>query len=417
MTYDHRLVQTATLGGRRSDEPVFLPMERHLALGFRDRHQDATFWCGELLGGCGGQVGVKIYREKVAHFAHHSSTNQCTRQHGGIESADHLFAGKQVNRWLNAQGLPRRKTLFEGDFENGGTCHRLTLPATGKGPAILFEFTERIGPGVRRLLDQGADRPQAWFVRDNTELVHRLTRSEGHALRFRMRTEGFERKVDVGTTSLEGRTWWRPIEECSLEMKRPTEPPAVTLPGKTQQAQAVPVPRSSGARAPGEVLPHPFIGRLRTALEQRKWRDVREYSTRLRQILNTSDIGITRYRHEADELLEVSGKALRGLLPKPVLVPRKKERPTALRAPQAHEAPAGPPVQEDRAPSRVPLVPRQGRPVPATDKASDESRRSGKRKQRGNPTPAVLAQRSGVASTVDENTLRQLQERINTRRL
>ncbi|MFJ9557740.1 hypothetical protein ACIRPH_28350 [Nocardiopsis sp. NPDC101807] len=66
MTYDHRLVQTATLGGRRSDEPVFLPMERHLALSFRDRHQDATFWCGELLGGCGGQVGVENYLDFLA---------------------------------------------------------------------------------------------------------------------------------------------------------------------------------------------------------------------------------------------------------------------------------------------------------------------------------------------------------------
>lgn len=398
MTYDHRLVQTATLGEPRSHDPVFLPMERHLALQFKDNHQDASFWCGELLGGCGGQLGVKIYWEKVAHFAHHSSTNQCTRQFGGIDSADHLFAGKQVNRWLSDNGLSQREPHFEGDFDAGGTCHRLTLPATGEEPTILFEFTKRINSGVQRLLSQGLDRPQAWFVQDNSELVHRLTRSNGHALRFRMRTEGLERRVDVGSTSAAGDTWWRPLEDCSLEMRRGSVPPSVDLPLQGRQPRGHSGSRDPGSRAPGRVLPHPLINQLRTALEKRDWSATRQVADRLRRLLkNTRDIGITHFRPEAEELLGASRKALQHLVPTATLVVRSPEHTTA---PHTTPVPA----------------PRQDRATPKPTGIPQLPPRTKKQKRRKERTSAVPAQRSELTTKVDENALRKLQERFNSRR-
>ncbi|MEU4281004.1 hypothetical protein [Nocardiopsis dassonvillei] len=392
------MVQTATLGSRRSYDPVFLPMERHLALEFKDRNPEATFWCGELLGGCGGQLGVKIYWEKVAHFAHHSSTNQCTRQFGGIDSADHLFAGKHVNRWLSANGLRQRKPRFEGDFDTGGTCHRLTLPATGEEPTILFEFTKHVDPGVQRLLSQGLDRPRAWFVQDNSELVHRLTRSNGHALRFRMRTEGLERRVDVGSTSADGDTWWQPMEDCSLEMRQGSVPPSVTLPARSPHPRSTSDSRSRGSRAPGQILPHPLIGHLRSALEERDWPAARKTAGRLRRLLqNTNDIGITHFRPEAEELLEISRKALRHLMPTPTLIaPSRKKAAT---------------------PSTIPVpAPRRSQPTPKTAGAPPQPRRSKKQNQRRDSTSAAPVQRSELATKVDENALLKLQERFNSRR-
>ncbi|MBB5489603.1 hypothetical protein [Nocardiopsis metallicus] len=401
MTYDHRMVQTATLGGRLSYDPVFLPMERHLALEFKDRDPEATFWCGELLGGCGGQLGVKIYWEKVAHFAHHSSTNQCTRQFGGIDSADHLFAGKHVNRWLSANGLTQREPRFEGDFDTGGTCHRLTLPAIGEEPTILFEFTKHVNPGVQRLLSQGLDRPQAWFVQNNSELVQRLTRTDGHALRFRMRTEGFERRVDVGTTSPDGQTWWRPIEECSLEIEHRSSPPPMALPKPVVAPAPMPNPRARGrSREPGQILPHPRIERLRTALKQGDWKEARQSSDRLLWLLKgAKDIGITHYRGEAEELLEISRKALRHLMPRATLTVHSQERVTA--------------------PSTTPVpAPRQSQPTPKTAGIPTQPRRSKNKKQnrRRGSTSAVPAQRSELATKVDENALLKLQERFNNQR-
>ncbi|NYH54013.1 hypothetical protein HNR06_003602 [Nocardiopsis arvandica] len=392
------MVQTATLGSRRSHDPVFLPMERHLALEFKDRNPEATFWCGELLGGCGGQLGVKIYWEKVAHFAHHSSTNQCTRQHSGIESADHLFASKHVNRWLSANGLPQREPRFEGDFDSGGTCHRLTLPATGEEPTILFEFTKHVNPGVQRLLSQGLDRPQAWFVQNNSELVHRLTRSNGHALRFRMRTEGLERRVDVGSTSADGDTWWRPIEDCSLETKQGSPLPHMELPEqppRPRQASSSWKPRS---KAPKEILPHPVLGRLHTALEDRDWSAIRLLTDRLRRLLqNTNDIGITHFRPEAEELLEISRKALRHLMPKPTLIAPSREKAATS--------------------STIPVpAPRRSQPTPKAAGTPPRPRRSKKQNQRGGSTSAAPARRSELATKVDENALLKLQERFNSRR-
>lgn len=407
MTYDHRLVQTATLSGPRSYEPVFLPMERHFAEEFKGHHQNSTFWCGELLGGCGGRLGVKIYEEKVAHFAHYSSTNRCTRQHGGIESADHLFAGQQVNRWLDSHGLPQREPLFEGDFANGGTCHRLTLPAGEEEPTILFEFTTRMDPGVQRLLTQGLDRPQAWFVRDNPELVQRLVHSNGHGLRFRMRTDRFERKVDVGTTSSDGHTWWRPIEDCSLEMKRSAAPPPVTLPEEEPRPLQAPSSWKPGSKAPKEILPHPLFGRLRAALEDRDWSVTRLLTERLRRLLESAgDIGITHFRREAEELLTVSRKALRYLLPTATLIVRSPEGTAA-------------PVSRGR-PVAVP-VPKQGRTAPQTGGVLSAQQRGKKRNRKRNrhvkPMPPTPAQISESVSKVDERALLKLQERFNTRRM
>ncbi|MGW5877917.1 hypothetical protein ACWFMI_15380 [Nocardiopsis terrae] len=425
MTFDHRLVQTATLGGRRSHDPVFLPMERRPALEFKDRNEDTAFWCGDLLGGCGGQLSVKIYQERVAHFAHHSSTDQCTRQRGGIDSADHLYAGKHVNRWLSSQGLPERTARFEGDFDDGGTCHRLTLPSRGGYPTIFFEFTARLGSDLRRLLSQGDDRPQTWFVRDNPGLVQRLTRSHGHALRFRMRTEGFERVVDVGTTSPDGHTWWRPIEECSLELEHGTDPPPVTLPSGRDRPRAARPPQTpvSGTRVPREVLPHPLINRLRSNLEKRDWPNVRRASERLRMFLgNATDIGITHHRDEAEELLQVSAEALRYLMPRTTLVRRPVE-PAATPRTLAGALPGQPDERNPGSgpgPARpnVPGVPRQGRTRPETGQSSAEPQRGKRRKQqRRTTTAAVPEQRSVSGSVVDETALRRLQERFNTKRL
>ncbi|MEV5441270.1 hypothetical protein AB0N23_01740 [Streptomyces sp. NPDC052644] len=40
-----------------------LPMEAIELDVFRRVHEDDTFWCGTLLGGCGGQLTTKLYTD------------------------------------------------------------------------------------------------------------------------------------------------------------------------------------------------------------------------------------------------------------------------------------------------------------------------------------------------------------------
>ncbi|MCQ8772084.1 hypothetical protein [Streptomyces telluris] len=44
---------------------------------FRRRHENDSFWCGPLLGGCGAQLTTKLYTDRVCHFAHHPDPDGC----------------------------------------------------------------------------------------------------------------------------------------------------------------------------------------------------------------------------------------------------------------------------------------------------------------------------------------------------
>lgn len=69
MRIDKRRIQTAVLGGADSEEPLMLPLEAIELDAFRHRHEQHTFWCGLLLGGCGGQLTTKLYTDRVCSLS------------------------------------------------------------------------------------------------------------------------------------------------------------------------------------------------------------------------------------------------------------------------------------------------------------------------------------------------------------
>ncbi|MCX4657346.1 hypothetical protein OG249_36405 [Streptomyces microflavus] len=71
MRRDKRQIQTAVLGRADSEEPLVLPLEAIELDAFRSFHELDFFWCGLLLGGCGGQLTTKLCTDRVCHFAHH----------------------------------------------------------------------------------------------------------------------------------------------------------------------------------------------------------------------------------------------------------------------------------------------------------------------------------------------------------
>jgi len=66
---DRRQIQTAVLGGADSEEPLMLPLEAIELDAFRRRHEDDSFWCGLLLGGCGLQLTTKLYTGLVCSLS------------------------------------------------------------------------------------------------------------------------------------------------------------------------------------------------------------------------------------------------------------------------------------------------------------------------------------------------------------
>ncbi|PZT69617.1 hypothetical protein DN402_24600 [Streptomyces sp. SW4] len=127
------------------------PEEPHNLDRFRRHFHGKRFWCGTLLGGCGGELMTKRYETKVCHFAHypdHTGTAPvCHRVANGADSADHLFIKRDLTAWLKAQGI-----RVQAELRNLGTspgdavdlwlpktrqrmrfqlCPRTTAPGTG----------------------------------------------------------------------------------------------------------------------------------------------------------------------------------------------------------------------------------------------------------------------------------------------
>ncbi|MFC9624377.1 hypothetical protein ACFTXM_31845 [Streptomyces sp. NPDC056930] len=77
MRGDRRQIQAAVLGGADSEEPLMLPLEAIELDAFRQQHEHDTFWCGLLLGGCGGQLTTKLYTDRVCSLIGATEAPSC----------------------------------------------------------------------------------------------------------------------------------------------------------------------------------------------------------------------------------------------------------------------------------------------------------------------------------------------------
>ncbi|WP_435059657.1 competence protein CoiA family protein [Streptomyces sp. bgisy060] len=206
MSRDQRLVQTAVMDSAESEIPALLPMQAEQARRYRQDHAEATFWCGQWLGGCRGRLTIRTPAAKVAHFAHVPGPGRvtCRRTSVGVSGADHLYIKQQILAWLAEQNIAAAARLPDG-------AERL-------GREVLFE------PGghgcLRVLLEPDATLPTA---EEGTQLLlgphvvhdpHRLL-LDGYVLRIRCDTDGDARRIMIGT-QLHGRTEWHSLGVCSL---------------------------------------------------------------------------------------------------------------------------------------------------------------------------------------------------------
>ncbi|MFI1768844.1 hypothetical protein ACH41H_43375 [Streptomyces sp. NPDC020800] len=216
---DTRLVQTAVIGGRDSDQPVILPEEPHNLDEFRRQFGTDRFWCGTLLGGCGEKLMTKRYETKVCHFSHypdrHGNRAVCGRTANGVDSADHLFIKLHVTRWLTDQGHAARAELRSLGHGPGDAVD-FWLRATDQH--LRFELHPEDYRNWRKAADSlGAKEGHIeWVFGRDGAITRDMVARQGYALRVRCETEGNDRRVLIGTVTESRTVTWAPLEQCRM---------------------------------------------------------------------------------------------------------------------------------------------------------------------------------------------------------
>jgi hypothetical protein len=216
---DTRLVQTAVIGGRDSDQPVILPEEPHNLDEFRRQFGTDRFWCGTLLGGCGEKLMTKRYETKVCHFSHypdrHGNRSVCGRTANGVDSADHLFIKLHVTRWLADQGHAARAELRSLGHGPGDAVD-FWLRATDQH--LRFELHPEDYRNWRKAADSlGAKEGHIeWVFGRDGAITRDMVARQGYALRVRCETDGNDRRVHIGTVTENRTVTWAPLEQCRM---------------------------------------------------------------------------------------------------------------------------------------------------------------------------------------------------------
>jgi hypothetical protein len=217
VTADHRLVQTAVIGGSTSNAAIVLPQDAGELRLLRRLHPTYTYWCGTLLGGCGNRLSDRLYEDKVCHFAHAPNTS-CHRRANGANSADHLFAQRELADWARERGIGARTALRN----------------LGEGPGDAVDFRVRDGGQRVRFQFRRLTHPE-WLVADeelegdstaldwvfgpgaaDPETVEEMYDVRGHLLRFRFETHGTARRMRIRAETPRRGTDWVPLDACAM---------------------------------------------------------------------------------------------------------------------------------------------------------------------------------------------------------
>jgi hypothetical protein len=212
---DSRLVRVAVLGSRTSDQPVILPTAHDDALRLKRLYGSNAFWCGTLLGGCGGILTARICHDKASHFAHRPG-EVCRRRWTGEDSADPLYLHREVRRWLDKCGLDHRLALREQTNEDW-TYLDVFLPSPGLRLRFYCPYANGTLPHseVEFALSGTYDDV---LLGEYTPAPRKLFAGRGYVLRLRMvgerREDLWHRRVQVGTELPGYGVEWRRLDEC-----------------------------------------------------------------------------------------------------------------------------------------------------------------------------------------------------------
>jgi hypothetical protein len=217
---DMRKVKTAVLGGPRSQEPIVMPMDYSQAKRFSLVYASSHFFCGSFLGGCGRELSKKIGEGKrVPHFAHISELSGrqsiCNRRNTGRESADHLYLGRALPRWLKRDGGVRYEGSIPG---HGGICDGLTVQLDSG--LLVVALTDAMTGGYNGWEEEDERLTKMyghveWLFGTGTSVHNQVMTRRGYALRVECRDD--TRDIHIGTQfgPSPDDVRWSPLSACT----------------------------------------------------------------------------------------------------------------------------------------------------------------------------------------------------------
>ncbi|WP_234316552.1 hypothetical protein [Streptomyces sp. NRRL F-5702] len=236
VTRDRRQIQTAVLGGADSEEPLVLPLEAIELDAFRNLHKRDSFWCGLLLGGCGGRLTTKLYTDRVCHFAHHpgpdGQPHVCGRRARSVSSADHLYVKSAAVAWLRSRGTRADIDFAESDGIPLGSLVDIRLA----GRKLRVHLDQSVAP---QWDDEHEPVLGVMVPVDPDTLIRRW-----YVNRIRLDSVGTSRSVRIGTEAFARPTEWFALEECEIT-ERGLSTPAVK---RIVQSRSTPPPTLRATR-------------------------------------------------------------------------------------------------------------------------------------------------------------------------
>lgn len=238
MAFDTRQIQTAVLDRPDSDEPVVCPTDTSELDTFREEYADHRFFCGELLGGCGGELRTRRPGDRVCHFFHLSDPERllppCGRRDksAGVASADHLYLLKATRAWLRRQGRdPKYRFSEHDDTAPLGSL----IDITGQDLNLRFH-SDPAAP-----LDWGDDEGPELVLGTNVRVDLETLRRRGYVNRFMLRSEGSTRVLLFRTVFPDsGGSEWFPVDRCEItpagRLRTPALEGFVAPPPQTEEA-------------------------------------------------------------------------------------------------------------------------------------------------------------------------------------
>lgn len=216
---DTRLVQTAVIGTKDSDQPVILPEQPHNLDQFRRHFQGKQFWCGTLLGGCGEELMTKRYETKVCHFAHFPDRTgmapACHRVANGADSADHLFIKRDLTDWLKAQGF-RVQAELRHLGTGPGDAVDFWLPTTRQRLRFQLCLQDyRTWYRAEQELSTSSEQMD-WIFGTEGPISANMVQRQGYALRVKCETYGSDRRVLIGVERTGRPVTWSALDDCRL---------------------------------------------------------------------------------------------------------------------------------------------------------------------------------------------------------
>ncbi len=303
MGVDNRQIQTAVLADPESDDPVVCPTDADELDEFREEFAGTTFWCGILLGGCGGQLLTRRGNVRVSHFAHFPDPDgllpECGRRSRGVASADHLYVRAATQPWLRRQGHTPRYRYIDRDDAPVGSLVEIELD----GRTLLLHMDPTTPP------DWDAVEADDIILGPGVQVDYRTLVRRGYVNRVKFVSEGNQRVMMLGTElPMRGTDWDFDLADCTVDEHGRLITPVVTRLKAARAAEEralVPRPRSEKPEAPVQIG---TLTRLINNAVQKK-----ETST-VRELRDTARLQVPRCEGQALEHLQRAIDHANGLL-------------------------------------------------------------------------------------------------------